>query len=298
MPLKTCIITGANAGIGKAAAIQIAKEGYYVILACRSLERGEAALQDIKVASGSDNVKLLQLDISKQSSIKAFAQTVLAHSDLAQLDSIDCIIHNAAHFDITQKSPELTEDGIESIWATNHIGPVYLTSLLLERLKKSEQGRVLTVSSKGLLFYPNLNINLQDPEFKNKKFTVAKAYYHSKLAQVMYTYWLAEKLKDTRVTVNCIRVTNVKIDINRYPNISKISRFMYGLKSRFAISPEQMAETYTYFATSDEVTHLTGKHVDEKNKHVGSSNYSRQDDAMAQLMELSKSYLPEGITLS
>ncbi len=292
MPIKTCIITGANAGIGKAAAIQIAEQSYSVILACRNLERGEAALKDIKAASGSDNITLLQLDISKQSSIKAFAKNVLA-----QHETIDCIIHNAAHFDISQKAPEITEDGIESIWATNHIGPVYLTSLLLDSLKKSEQGRIITVASKGLILYRKLKIDLQDPEFKNKKFAVAKAYYHSKLAQVMYTYWLANELKDSNVTVNCSRVTNVKIDINRYPNISKFSKFMYGLKSRFSISAEEMARAYTYLATSPELSTTSGKYFDEHNKKVGSSNYSQQPEALEALMELSKSYLPEGTRL-
>jgi len=291
--LKHCIITGANAGIGKAAAIQIAQQGYNVILACRNLERGEIALQDIKQKSGSDAISLFVLDVSKQSSIKTFADNVLA-----EYETIDCIIHNAAQFDISQKTPIQTEEGIESIWATNHIGPVYLTSLLLDSLKKSQQGRIITVSSKGLMLYRNLKIDLQDPEFKNKKFSVAKAYYHSKLAQVMYTYWLADKLKHTNITVNCIRVTNVKIDIDRYPNVSSFSKFLYGIKSRFAISPEDMAHTYTYLATSEEVNDLGGAHIDEKNKQVGSSNYSQQPEPLEQLMALTKSYLPPEISLA
>ncbi len=289
---KCCIITGANAGIGKAAAIQIAELGYNVILACRNLKRGEAALQDIKTASGSNKVSLLQLDVSSQANIRTFVDNVLA-----EYETIDCIIHNAAQFDISQKNPAMTEEGIESIWATNHIGPIYLTSLLLDSLKKSQQGRIITVSSKGLMLYRNLTIDLQDPEFNHKDFSVTKAYYHSKLAQVMYTYWLAEKLKDSTLTVNCIRVTNVKIDIDRYPNISRLNKFLYGIKSRFSISPEEMALTYTYLATSRDLDTTTGKYFDEKQKQVGSSSYSRQAQAMAQLMELSKSYLPEGTHL-
>ena len=90
----------------------------------------------------------------------------------------------------------------------------------------------------------------------------------------MFTYWLAEKLRSTRITANCIRVTNVKIDINRYPDISLLSRLAYRIKSSFSITPEEMAEVYTYFAVSADVAGLTGKYFDHHKKAVRSSDYS------------------------
>lgn len=288
MGKKICLITGANSGIGKAAAIQISQEGYHVIIACRNRLRGEFALKEIKEKSKSEDVELMIVDMSLQSSIRNFAIAFLG-----KYDCLDVLIHNAALFDISEKNPVITKDGIESVWATNHIGPVLLTELLMEPLKNSHQGRVITISSKGLLTFPFLKVDLADPEFRSHKFSVVKAYYQAKLAQVMYTYWLAGKLGDTGITANSIRVTNVKIDIRRYPNISKVAKFMYSIKSRFSLSAEEMAKAYTYLATSDEVCKTTGKYFDESNKCVSSSKYSRNSQNIDKVMALTMKYIKQ-----
>lgn len=287
MSAKTCIITGANSGIGKAAAIQIAAKGYRVIMACRNRERSEPALVEVQAESGSDAVELMVIDMSSQASIRAFAAAFRA-----RYDALDVLIHNAAAFDVRQKARQITADGIESIWATNHIGPVLLTDLSLEPLKRSKQGRVIIVSSKGLVVHPFLKVDLEDPEFERRNFSVQKAYYQSKLAQVMYTFWLADQLKDTDITVNAVRVTNVRIDVDqRYPNLPGFLRRLYGIKSRFSITPEQMAETYTYLATSDEVRAITGKYFDDPTHRVSSSGYSRDPENIRSVMALTQSYL-------
>jgi NAD(P)-dependent dehydrogenase (short-subunit alcohol dehydrogenase family) len=290
MTEKTCIITGANSGIGKAAAIQIAQKGVRVIMACRNQERGEVALRDVRAQSGSDAVELMIIDMSSQASIRAFADAFSARYDV-----LDVLIHNAAAFDIRAKKRQITDDGVESVWATNHLGPVLLTDLLLAALKRSEQGRVITISSKGLIVYPFLKVDLDDPEFEERKFSVQKAYYQSKLAQVMYTYWLADQLKDTAITANSIRVTNVRIDVDaRYPDMSKFKRRMYAMKSKSAITPEEMAETYTYLATSDEVSTTTGIYYDDPTHVVSSNSYSRDPKHIAELMALTHDYLKIG----
>ncbi|SFG38294.1 NAD(P)-dependent dehydrogenase, short-chain alcohol dehydrogenase family [Halobacillus alkaliphilus] len=285
MDNKVCLITGGNSGIGKAAAIQLAQSGMKVIIACRNEERGRAALQDIKSSSHRDQVELLLLDMSSQASIRHAVEIFKSkHSKL------DVLIHNAADFDITRRTPEYSEDGTETVWATNHIGPVLLTSLLTNELEQSEQGRVITIASQGLMLHPFLKVNVKDPEFKMGRYRVAKAYYQSKLAQVMYTYWLAEHLKDTRVTVNGVRVTNVKVDISRYPDLSKGMKILYSMKSRFSISPEEMAETYTYLALSPEMNEVTGEYFNEKNEIVSSSSYSKNKRNIEEVMELTMKY--------
>ncbi|MBN2378377.1 SDR family NAD(P)-dependent oxidoreductase [candidate division WOR-3 bacterium] len=281
---RICLITGANSGIGKAAAIQIARQGYRVIIGCRNKERGETALSEIKEKSNSDDVELMIIDMALQKSIRA-AVEALTHNQ------VDVLIHNAADFDITRKKREVSGENIETVWATNHLGPVLMTDLLTERLKRSEQGRIITIASKGLVAHPFLKVDIEDPEFKSKSYSVEKAYYQSKLAQVMYAYWLAQELKDTEITVNCIRVTNVKIDIERYPNLSKAMKLSYSMKSKFAITPEEMALTYTYLATSPEVNSVTGKYFDEKNKEVSSSAYSRDEANIAAVMDMTMKYL-------
>jgi NAD(P)-dependent dehydrogenase (short-subunit alcohol dehydrogenase family) len=108
----------------------------------------------------------------------------------------------------------------------------------------------------------------------------------------MYTYWLADQLKDTPITVNSIRVTNVRIDVDtRYPDMPKFKRRMYALKSKSAITPEQMAETYTYLATSDAVRTTTGTYYDDPTHVVSSSSYSRDPEHIVALMKLTHSYI-------
>lgn len=284
MDKKICLITGANAGIGKAAAIQLAAQGCRVILACRDRERGQKALEEVKLSSGSDAVELMIADMSLQSSIRALAKAY-------PYGRLDILISNAAAFDLAQKNPQKTSEGIECVWATNHVGPVLLVDLFLERLKRSGQGRILTVASQGLVMHPGLKIRFDDPEFNKGGFTVPKAYYHSKLAQVMYTYWLAEQLKGTGVTANCIRVTNVKVDISRYPGISRLEKIAYSVKSKKSISPAEMAQTYTYLALSEDVAAVSGKYFDQHQKVVESSPYSRDKDEAAKLMQLTKAYI-------
>ncbi len=286
MNKKICLITGANSGIGKASAIQIAEKGHQVIIACRNRTKSEVALQEIKEKSGSNSIELLIVDMSLQSSIREFSQTFAA-----KYDRLDVLIHNAAIFDITQKEAIYTSEDIETVWSTNHVGAVLLTNLLLDALKKSNQGRILTIASQGLQAKPFLKVDLADPEFRKKKFKIVDAYYQSKRAQVMYTYWLAEQLKETGITVNCIRVPAVRVDISKYANLSSLMRYLYSIKSKFSLSPEEMAETYTYLAIADEVGSVTGKYFDEKRKLVQSNKYTYHTENIEKVMNLTNSYL-------
>ena len=284
MDKKICLITGANAGIGKAAAVQLAAQGCHVIMACRDKGRGLEALEEVRRDSRSDSVELMCVDMSLQSSIRQMA-------DSFKHDRLDILISNAAAFDTSQKQPTKTKEGIESIWATNHVGPVLMVSLLLGRLRKSEEGRILTVASQGLMMHPFLRVDLNDPEFETRRFSVPKAYYQSKLAQVMYTYWLAENLSNTSISANCIRVTNVKIDVARYPNISRIEKWAYSIKSRKSITPERMAQTYAHLALSGEVSGVTGKYFDHHSKPVASSKYSCDSSEIKKVMERTMKYI-------
>ncbi|MCF8358397.1 MAG: SDR family NAD(P)-dependent oxidoreductase [Prolixibacteraceae bacterium] len=284
--MKKCIITGGNSGIGKQAAIQIAQKGYRVIIGCRNEERGKQALEEIKKLTDTNDVEFVIIDMASKNSIVKAVDEIKARHEV-----LDVLIHNAADFDISRKKPVLSPDGIETIWATNHLGPVILTASLLPLLQKSVQGRVLTIASKGLVMYPNLKVDLDDPEFKHRKFSVAKAYYQSKLAQIMFTYRLAEKQKENNITANCIRVTNVKIDINRYPNVSAFMKWVYKLKSKSSISAEEMAKTYTWLAIAPELCNVSGKYYNEKNKVVSSSKYSLDEKNIDDVMKLTHVYL-------
>jgi len=269
---KSVIITGSNSGIGKAAAVQMARLGATVIMACRSLERGTQAREEVCLQSGSDKVDLMQVDMASQASIRKFAAEVKA-----KFSRLDVLIHNAANFDQSLKRPVLTDDGIETIFATNHVGVFLMTDLLLDLLKASAPSRVITVASKGLVAYPFLDI-----EFDNlngeKKFSAQHAYYHSKLAQVMYTYDLAERLKGTGVTVNCVRVTSVALPDDRVAHLPSWVQKIYKIKRSMAITPERQAETYVYLAADPAVANISGGYWDENNRQVRSnrSSYNRE----------------------
>lgn len=278
---KTILITGANSGIGKAAAIQLAKLDATIIMACRSSQRGAQALEDVSQASGSDKLELMQLDLASQASVRQFAvEFEQRHARL------DVLIHNAANFDHTLKQATLTVDGIETIFATNHISIFMLTQLLLDTLQASAPSRIITVASKGLIAYPFLDI-----EFDNlngeRKFSTQHAYYHSKQAQIMFTYDLAERLKGSGVTVNCVRVTNVAIPDDRLQHLPKWLLKIYHLKRGMAITPERQAETYVYLAADPAVQEVTGGYWDENNQPVRSNAKSYNRETWKKLWDVS-----------
>lgn len=271
------IITGANAGVGKAAALQLAATGATVVLACRSAARGAEALADIKRITGNQNICMMQVDLSSQLSIRDFAAAFKN-----RFTRLDVLIHNAANFDLSLKSPVMTADGIETIFATNHVGPFLLTHLLLDVLKASAPSRIITVASKGLMMYPSLEIEF-DNLMGERKFSPQHAYYHAKLAQVMFTYTLAQRLKGSGVTANCVRVTNVALPDDRLTHLSDFQRKIYQIKRNMAISPEKMAETYVYLATNPAVAEISGGYWDENNQQVKSSKKSYNWDAWQKL---------------
>jgi NAD(P)-dependent dehydrogenase (short-subunit alcohol dehydrogenase family) len=221
----------------------------------------------------------MKIDMGSQKSIREFAEVYSRN-----FDRLDVLIHNAANFDLSMKNPILTADGIETIFATNHVGPFLLTKLLLGLLKKSAPSRVITVASKGLVMYPGLKI-----EFDNLngeiKYSAQHAYYHSKLAQVMFTYDLAKQLAEKGVTANCIRVTNVAVADEKFAHLPGWQQKLYRMKRKMALTPEQQADTYVYLATSPAVEGISGGYWDEKNRRVKSSKYSYDEAAWVQLRE-------------
>jgi NAD(P)-dependent dehydrogenase (short-subunit alcohol dehydrogenase family) len=280
---RTFLITGANAGIGFAAAQRLAQAGATVIMACRSLERGEEARKKIIHNTGGGAIHLLQVDLASQPSIRAFAEQVQA-----RFERLDALINNAANFDISKRQPNFTGSGAEEIFATNHLGPFLLTHLLLDLLKRSAPARVVNISSKGLLLYPSLKIQFDDlTTSRERRYSPQYAYYHSKLAQVMFTRELAKRLTGTGVTANIIRVPNVRLDISRYPDVHPLLLKLYDIKQRFAITPEQMAETYMKVASAPEYEGVNGTHLDEKGEPAGVSKFARREGACARLWQVS-----------
>lgn len=279
---KTIIITGANSGIGKAAAIQLAKLGATVVMACRSAERGAQALEDVRSAADSQRVELIRVDMASQASVRGFVDEFSSRHK-----RLDVLIHNAANFDHGLTKAALTEDGIETVFATNHVNIFLMTQLLLDMLKASAPSRIITVASQGLMTYPFLDI-----EFDNlngqKKFSMQHAYYHAKQAQVMYTFDLAERLKGTGVTVHCVRVGNVAIPDERLTHLPKWMLKVYEMKRKFALTPEKMAETYTWLAADPALETMTGGYWDAPNKPAKANKNAYNRETQQRLWQVTE----------
>lgn len=279
---KTIIITGGNSGIGKAASIQLAKLGATVVLACRSKERCVQALDEVRYTAESTKVEMMEVDMSLQHSIREFVADFKR-----RYEHLHVLIHNAANFDHTQKKPVLTADGLETVLATNHLGPFLLTHLLLDMLKASAPSRIITVSSKGLISYPFLEIEF-DNLYGEQRFSMQHAYYHSKQAQVMFTFTLAERLQGTGVSVHCVRVGNVAIPDERLAHLPKWMHKMYELKRKFSMTPEKMAETYVWLAADPVGEQQTGRYWDAPGVEVKANKNAYNKEAQKRLWALSE----------
>lgn len=256
---RTCIITGANSGIGKCAALQIAEKGLRVILACRNIIQAEDVCAQIRNKTGNEQVYARPVDLSMIADTRRFAREYTE-----EFGALDILINNAADFDLSRKKPSITVEGNEAQFATNLLAPFVLTQDLLPLLEQREDSRIINIGTQGLAVYPNLSFDFENIRGE-KAYSPAKTYYQTKLGLLMVSLALRERLTDSTVSVYAVRVTNVKIDLTRYANISSILKAMYRVKSRFSITPDKMACTYTALATEGK---RTGFYFDEKLREV------------------------------
>src|SRR6185503_7295140 len=239
---KVCVVTGANAGVGKETAIGLAKLGATVVMVCRDAGRAEKALREIKHKS-SDRVELMICDLASQKSIRQFADDFKQ-----QHDRLNVLVNNAGVF-LRQRSH--TEDGIESTFAINHLGYFLVTDLLLDLMKNSKPSRIVNVASTAHR-YGKLDVN---GWVSAKEYSAFGAYANSKLANVLFTYELARRLEGTGVTANCLHPGAVASNLFR-----GLPGFLEALIKLVTISPERGARTSIYLASAPDVHGITGKY--------------------------------------
>ena len=177
---RTAVITGANSGLGLYTARDLAKKGATVVLACRNMQKGEEAAAEIRDAAPGAEVQVAKLDLADLSSVHAFAEG-LEH------DSLELLINNAGLMAIPRRE---TKDGFEMQLGTNHLGHFALTGLLLERLERGSEPRVVTVSSPA--HHWTRGINFDDLQGK-KHYWRWTAYGQSKLANLLFTFELQRR---------------------------------------------------------------------------------------------------------
>jgi NAD(P)-dependent dehydrogenase (short-subunit alcohol dehydrogenase family) len=266
---KICIVTGANSGIGKETALGLAQMGARVVMVCRNAEKGKAALEDIRLESGSSQVDLLIADMSSQASIRALAEQIQQ-----KYPRIDVLVNNAGG---AVPAVTLSADDIEMTLATNHLGPALLTLLLLDLLKASAPSRVVNVSSSQGQRPARLEMN--DLQFERRKYGGIAAYRQSKLLLNTFTFELARRLGGTGVTANCLHPGAVATNIWSATFIGKL---IIAVGKPFMLTSKQGAAVYLYLATSPGVAQISGEFF-VKSKPAKSNPLSRDPKLMAEV---------------
>ena len=239
---KVCLVTGANSGIGKITARELARMGAHVVMVCRDRARGEAALAEVKQATGGD-AELMLCDLSSQADIRRFADEFKATHD-----RLDVLVNNAG---VYLRKRTTTVDHLEATFAINHLGYFLLTNLLLDLLKQSAPARVVSVSSDA---HAHGHINFDDLQGE-KNYSGVRAYCHSKLANVLFTRELARRLAGSGVTANCLHPGAVATGIFR-----ALPKPIEAIIKLVTLSPEKGAQTSIYLASAPAVAQVTGKY--------------------------------------
>lgn len=274
---KTVIITGGNAGIGRQTAIDLAQRGARVIIACRNENKAKAALQEIRKKSGSSNVHYYHLELSDQESIRKFAKKFLEEEP-----RLDILINNAG-IGITQG--KRTKQDFDMTFGVNHFGHFLLTMLLLERLKKCTPSRIVTVASlahthvlPGHMEFTPGALNASSVRYPG-----LIGYDRSKLANILFTKQLSERLQGTDVTACCLHPGLVRTSIfqTAYETGSPWWRFcLFTLASLIlGINESAGAQTTIYCAIDESITDQSGGYYD--NCYLTKESKLAQDDGLA-----------------
>ncbi len=262
---KVCVLTGGTSGIGRETAIALAGMGARLGLVCRDRRRGDDTLAEIRAKTGSTAVALHEADLSSQASIRAVAAALLA-----TYPRIDVLVNNAG---VVQLGYTTTVDGIETVFATNHLGYFLLTSLLLERLRASAPARIVNVASDahrwGSIDFDDLG--------HEKRYRTLRVYGDSKLANVLFTYELARRLAGSGVTVNCLHPGAVATRLGQ--NNGRVATLLTQVLRPFFRTPAQGAATSIHLASSPAVEGQSGLYF--ANRKARRSSKRSYDEAVA-----------------
>jgi len=248
---KNVIVTGANTGIGRITAIELAKQKAHVFLACRSEERARPVLQEIAAAGGE--AELLVLDLANLSSVRAAAASFLKRDE-----PLAVLVNNAG----LAGAHGLTQDGFEITFGTNHLGPYLFTRLLLPALERAGEARVVNVSSEGHYRAPPMTWD--SVRAPTRTTTGFPEYCTSKLANVLFSNELARRCVSTVHTYS-LHPGAVASDVWR-----EVPWGLRHVAKLFMLSNEDGAKTTLYCATSDAVRDQTGRYYDKSREKKAS----------------------------
>ena len=269
---KVCLITGATNGIGEEAAKELNKMGAEIVFVARNEGKGEQLKAELKEATGKEPTMILA-NLSSQAEVKSAAEKFLSMEK-----PLDILLNNAG---IMNRERNITEDGLEEVFSVNHLAYFTFTLMLIDKLKSTEGSRVVNVASGAHQFVKEMNFGDLQSE---KVFKPMQVYGQSKLANILFTKSLANKLADHGVTVNCLHPGFVSTGIGS--NNKGIWNILMSLARPFARKTDKGAETSVYLCSSPEVKDISGEYfVDCKIEKV--SDAAKSSDQADKLWEIS-----------
>lgn len=275
---KTCIVTGANSGIGLETARGLARMGAHVVLVCRNVEKGRTALTEIQRGVPTARLDLLIADVSSLASVRTLAAQLLE-----KYPRVDVLINNAGTA-IPKRT--LSADGIEMTVAGNHLGAFLLTLLLLDRLRASAPSRIVNVSSEA---QRRAQLDMNDIQFEHRKYSSIGAYGQSKVLMNACTFELARRLEGTDVTANCLHPGVVATNIWNGGEADQplFFKLLVRVFKPFMLDSKKGAEVSLYLAASPEVAKVTGEYF-VKSKPAPSNPIERDPKVAAEIWQWSE----------
>jgi NAD(P)-dependent dehydrogenase (short-subunit alcohol dehydrogenase family) len=271
---KTCMITGATSGIGKAAALELAKLGPRLVLVARDAARAEQTVEEIAGQTGNRNVEVMLADLSSLDQVRRLAEDFLVIGS-----PLHVLLNNAG---VVMLRRQETVDGFETTFAVNHLSYFLLTVLLLDRLEASAPARIVNVASDAHA-YAGGPLDFDDLQ-STKGYASMKVYGKSKLANILFTRELARRLAGTGVTANCLHPGLVGSNLGR--NNGVLGKFATLLLRPIARSTAKGAETAVYLCSSPDVEGVSGKYFFDK-KQKWPKRYAQSDEDARRLWDVS-----------
>ena len=273
MTNKTILITGATSGIGRSAAESLAGQGHHVVLVGRSAAKTQAAVAEIRRATGRTTVDFLLADLSRPAEVAR-----LADEFLGRYPRLDVLVNNAGAI-FAQRA--LTADGREMTWALNHLSYFLLTQRLLAVLQAGAPARIINVSSNAHRRVSGLNFD--DLELA-RGYNALRAYGQSKLANVMFTYALARRLAGTGVTVNAMHPGLIRTGFGG--GNGPVWALLYVFINALGRTPAQGADTLVWLASSPAVEGVSGQYFYQRQPRK-TSRASYDEAAQERLWQMS-----------
>lgn len=243
---KTVIISGSTSGVGKATLIEFAKYGAHIVMVVRNEEKARKVKEEVK-SLYDVQIDIIICDFSDFDSVRSAANEILE-----KYSKVDVLI-NSVGIHSTRKI--YTKDNIESCFMVNHLSIFLFTVLLIPKLKENSHARIIQVNSEGHRFN---GLRIKDVNFKRRIYTGLKGYGQSKVAQLYTVYELAERLKDSNVTINAMHPGAVKSSIGS--NNGVLYRLWYKLVTQHFLKDAKISgESIYYLATSEELKEVSGK---------------------------------------